>query len=66
VIAGRCPLCNGSMLYEVQYERTTVCVDCWDGLSGRARGATRQKWAREDQRYLRKRVQPPDRRSQAS
>jgi hypothetical protein len=51
------------MLYEVLYQRATVCIDCWDALSGRARGATRQKWAREDQRYLRKKLQPPPRRA---
>lgn len=47
----RCPLCNGTMLYEVRFERLTVCVDCHDALSGKKRGDTRRKWALEDRRY---------------
>jgi hypothetical protein len=44
----RCPLCKGVMTYPVLHERLEVCIDCHDDLSGRARGATRKRWAQEE------------------
>lgn len=47
--AWRCPLCNGPMDYPVLFERLEVCVDCHDGLAGRTRGSTRERWKRADE-----------------
>lgn len=51
MIPRRCPLCNGSMDYQMPYERTAVCVDCWDVLCGRDAGVTRSRWQREDTQF---------------